>query len=126
MKVRNITVGIKPLEDGLGEFSRVVRSIQHGRPPKKMSEGVSFVSLEAMRKVLTPKRFALLHAIRDRRPESVYELAQLLKRDIKNVQDDVAMLARIGLLSLNHSRSARRRVVPRVEYDRLQLQIPII
>lgn len=126
MKVRNITIGIQPLEDGLGEFSRVVRSIQHGRPPAKKREQVNFVSLDAMRKVLTPKRFELLHAIREKGPDSVYELAQLVKRDIKNVQVDVAMLSRIGLLSLSRARSARRRMVPRVEYDRLQLQIPII
>jgi predicted transcriptional regulator len=126
MKVRNITVGIQPLEDGLSEFAHVVRSIQRGNTPKKISEGVSFVSLEAMRKVLTPKRFALLYMIRQKSPDSVYELAQLVKRDLKNVQDDVAMLSRIGLLSLSRARSTRRRVVPRVDYDRLQLQIPLV
>ena len=125
MKIKNITIGIQSLEEGLKEFSHAARSVQHGRATREKKEGVFFTSLEAMRKVLTPKRLELLHLIREKHPDSVYELARVSKRDLKNVQDDVAILSRIGLVSLTRTTQARRRVIPRVDYDRLQLQIPV-
>jgi predicted transcriptional regulator len=126
MKVKNIKIGIESLEKGLERFARVIEDAKVGRFPKKPIEGIYFESVEGMRKVLTPKRLNLLHMIRVKKPGSIYELAHLVKRDLKNVQDDVALLHRIGLLSLSRTRKARRRVVPHVNYDNLQLQIPVV
>lgn len=126
MKIKNITIGIQTLEEGLEAFSRAAKDIQRGTAPQKKEEGVYFTSLDAMRQVLTPRRVELLHAIREKKPGSIYALARMAGRDLKNVQDDVTLLARIGLVSLRRSNEARARVVPRVDYDRLQLQIPLI
>ena len=125
MKIKNILIGIKSPEQGLREFANAFRNAQRGKISRKRQEGVYFTNLEAMRKVLTPKRIELLHIIRDKKPHSVYELTQIVKRDLKNVQDDVALLARIGLLSLSRAKQARERVVPRVDYNNIQLQIPV-
>jgi len=126
MKIKNITIGIKSVKEGLHEFAGAVEAMRRGEPPCRKRDGVYFVSLEAMRKVLTPKRLELLHIIRESRPESIYALVQIAKRDLKNVQDDVSMLARVGLVSLSRAGTARKRIIPKVEYDRLQLQIPVI
>ena len=125
MKVKNIAIGIQTLEAGISEFAKAIGRIRRGKTPAK-KEGVYFTSLEAMRKVLTPKRVELLRVIRERRPESVYGLAQMAGRDLKNVQDDVTLLARVGLVSLSRAKTARDRVIPSVDYDSLQLQIPVI
>jgi predicted transcriptional regulator len=125
MRTRNITVGIRSLEEGLKDFSNAYHSIRHGKIPRSKKERVDFVSIEAMRRVLTPKRLQLLRLIREKRPDSIYELTRLIGRDLKNVQSDVSLLARIGLLDLTRSKQARARMIPRVEYDRLQLQIPL-
>lgn len=126
MKVRNITVGIKGLEESLGEFAGTVKAAQQGRPPKRAKTGVYFVDLEAMRSVLTPQRLRLLSVIREMHPDSVYELAKRIGRALKNVQDDVSLLSRIGLISLSRKRTARKKVAPCVDYDRLQIQIPVV
>lgn len=126
MRVKNITVGIKSLEEGLKEFSTAIHAIKGGQHLKIKKEGTYFVDLDAMRRVLTPKRLELLHLIREKEPHSVYELAHLAKRDLKNVQTDVGLLSRIGLLSLNKTKTARENIVPRVDYDQLQLQIPVV
>lgn len=126
MRIKNIVIGIQTLAEGFNEFSLAAGSIQRGRAPREEKEGVYFTSLEALRQVLTPRRLELLHEIRLKRPESIYELARMTGRQLKNVQNDVSILARIGLLSLSRPRQARARVVPRVEYDRLQLQIPLL
>ena len=126
MKVKNIAIGIQSLEEGAEEFAQAIGRIQRGRKPKGRKEAVYFTSLEAMRKVLTPKRLQLLHVIRDRHPESVYGLAQLSGRDLKNVQQDVGLLARVGLVSLSRAKSRRYRLIPSVDYDRLQLHIRVM
>ena len=125
MKIKNITIRIQPLAEDLRDFVRVARAIEHGHPPKSMIDGLSFSSLEAMRKVLTPKRLALLQSIRRERPASIYALAKTTGRDLRNVQDDVAMLTRLGLVSLSRGKYARAGVSPRVEYDRIRMDIPL-
>ena len=44
-------------------------------------------------------------------------------RDLKNVQDDVALLERLGFIHVTHQRSPRRRTTPRMDYDELNLKI---
>ncbi|MEQ1920201.1 MAG: hypothetical protein ABL955_13485 [Elusimicrobiota bacterium] len=125
MKIRNITIRIQSLAEDLRDFVRVARAIERGHPPANLIDGITFSSLEAMRKVLTPKRLALLQAIRRERPASIYALAKTTGRNLRNVQDDVAMLARLGLVSLRRGKHARAGVSPRVEYDRIRLDIPL-
>ena len=126
MKVKNITIGIKNTAQGLKEFSQSIKNIQRGHIPKQKKEGTYFVSVEAFHSVLTLKRLELLHVIREDKPHSIYELAHLVKRDLKNVQSDVTLLSQIGLVQINKSSQFRNRSIPRVEYDRLHVQIPVI
>ena len=125
MKTKIITISIQSLAENLQAFVQVARAIQRGHPPKTMRDGLSFSSLEVMRKVLTPKRLALLQVIRQDRPASIYALAKSTGRDLRNVQDDVAMLARLGLVSLSRGKHARAGVSPRVGYDQIRLDIPL-
>ena len=99
MRVRNIKVAIKSDEDILKEVKDVVGKIERGEKVKK-HEGISFDSIDAMRKVLTEERLKVLRAIKKEQPESLYELAKKLKRDIKNTFNDVQFLAEAGLLDL--------------------------
>lgn len=126
MKVKNITIGIKGLKQSLKEFATAVEEIKKGNVTKGIKKGVYFVSLEAMRRVLTPKRLELLRMIREKHPKSFYELAHISNRDLKNVQEDVNLMARIGLVILHKTKVARKRVIPSVEYDSLNLHIPVI
>jgi predicted transcriptional regulator len=62
----------------------------------------SSVAFEGSEKVanLTPARMELLESIKRLRPHSVRELAQYIKRDYKNVYDDVRALVDIGLVEI--------------------------
>jgi len=124
MKIKRITVGIKSLGEGLKEFTQAVKGAQNGIAAKK-KRATYFVDLKSMLRVLTPKRMELLHAIRQKHPGSVYELSQMTHRDLKNVQNDVSLLARMGLVGLKKKKEARERVIPTVNYENLQLQIPV-
>jgi len=124
MKIRNIKITIKSDKKLFTEVKEVWEKLEKGEKVKK-HEGVSFESLEAMRKVLTGERLRILKTIKKEHPSSIYELAKLLKRDIKNTFADVQFLAQAGLIELKKTKDDRERTTPRVNYDKILLEIPV-
>ncbi len=124
MKVRNIKISIKSDAELFNEVSEVTKKLESGKKVKK-HEGISFESLDAMRKVLTGKRLEILKTIKREHPQSIYELAKLLNRDNKNTFNDVRILAEMGLIELKKTKNGRERTTPEVTYDRILLDIPV-
>lgn len=54
--------------------------------------GVGFKNVSQMLSVFTEKRWDLLAALRENGPSSIAELARVVKRDYKNVHNDVERL----------------------------------
>ncbi|HET6460514.1 MAG TPA: hypothetical protein VFG29_06980 [Syntrophales bacterium] len=124
MKVRNIKIEIKS-NDGLRkELKETWKKIERGEEVKK-HEGLYFENLEAMRKVLTEERLRILRQVKKNHPSSIYELAKLLGRDIKNTFDDVQFLSQVGLLQLKKTKDGREKTTPIVSYDKILLEIPV-
>ncbi|HYA14868.1 MAG TPA: hypothetical protein VEF33_11065 [Syntrophales bacterium] len=124
MKVRNIRISIKSKEELFNEVKEVWKKLEKGEKVKK-HEGISFESLEAMRKVLTEERLRILKTIKKEHPGSIYALAKMLKRDIKNTFDDVQFLSQAGLIDLEKTKDGREKTTPRVNYDKITLEIPV-
>nr|WP_143838478.1 hypothetical protein [Nitrospira cf. moscoviensis SBR1015] len=124
MKVKRLKVGVRSLEAGLQEFGSTLKAIQSGKVLPKRT-GVYFVSVEAMRQVLTPSRLTLLHCIRSRHPRSIAALARLVSRNFKNVHADVKLLADLGLVHLEPGAHLRDSVTPTVPYERIQFEIAV-
>ncbi|MGH7230271.1 MAG: hypothetical protein ACREJU_02810 [Nitrospiraceae bacterium] len=125
MRIKRLKVGIRPLEEGLQEFGRTIKALKSGQAVQKRRTGVYFVSVEAMRRVLTEPRLTLLHLIRIRRPTSVMELAKLAGRDFKNFYEDLRMFADLGLVHLEQGPKLRDQIVPTVRYERIQFEIAV-
>ena len=124
MKVRNIKIAIKSDDEIFREVKEVMGKIERGEKVKK-HEGISFDSIESMRKVLTEERLRVLRTVKKEQPASVYDLAKRLKRDIKNTFNDVQFLARAGLLELKKTKAGREKTTPLVKYDKILLEIPV-
>ena len=123
MKV--MTIGIKSERAAMGEFQEAFDAAQK-RLPFTPRAGVYFTSLEAVRNFLTPKRLELIHLIKEKRPRSLYELAQLAERGFPSVLRDVELLSKHGLVKLTRqNRSPRRSVLPRVGYAAINLWIAV-
>jgi predicted transcriptional regulator len=123
---KTLTIQIKPTSEALEDFRETFKAVEAGRQVGRR-EGVYFTSIEAARNLLTRNRLALLRAIRTKRPGSIYELAKVVDRDLKNVQDDRRVLGRYGLVRLISDRgTGRRRVkVPRAVFSEIALKIAI-
>ena len=123
---KTLTMQIKSSKDTLEGFRESFKAVEAGRRVTR-HKGVYFTSIEAARNLLTPNRLRLLRAIRRNRPGSIYELAKIVGRDLKNVQDDLRVLDEYGLVQLKRGRSAsKRRVkVPRALFGEIALKIAI-
>jgi len=124
MNVKKIDIGIKGLGESLKDFSEAWKKISSGKKVRK-EEGIYFDSIDTMRAVLTNNRLLILKTIRERKPGSVYELAKMLNRDLKNVNQDLKMLSEVGLVTLEKTEADKKRVIPHVDYAKILLEIPV-
>ena len=124
MKIRQIKLAIRSVDETAAETKEVLKKLDRGeRVPRH--EGLYFESLETMRKVLSEERIRVLKTIRKSHPSSIYVLAKVLKRDFKNVSDDVHYLSEMGLIDLKKAKTGRTRVTPLVNYEKILLEIPV-
>ena len=124
MKVKNIKVGIKSLEDSLNEFAVTWKKLENEEKIDK-HKALYFESIDALRSVLTNKRIEILRTIKKQKPGSIYELAKILGRDLKNVNEDVKLLADLDFVTLEKVKTDRKRTVPTVDYGEITMEIGI-
>jgi len=124
MKVKNIRLAVRSLEDMHNEIKDVFEKAERGEKTNKR-EGIYFENIEAMRKVLTEERLRILKTVRRDHPSSIYELAKILGRDVKNTHEDVRFLEQAGMLELKKSDAGRGVVTPEVNYEKILLEIAV-
>ena len=125
--MKTVTFSIKPLSEVADDFARTFDAVRTGRrTAKKAHDEVGFTSIEAARNFMTRERLALMHTIRTRHPGSLYELAKMVSRDFKNVQEDIRILERHGLVRIAREPRGKRKVkVPQVLFEEIALRIAI-
>ena len=123
---KTLPIETRPLSELVDDFRGAFKAAQQGRTFKRR-EGVHFTSLEAARNCPTRERRTLLQAIRTKQPQSIYELAKAVERNLKNVQPDVRLLERHGLVRLAEKRRGQQIKVriPEAPFDQLALRIAI-
>jgi predicted transcriptional regulator len=124
VKVKNVRLEIMSEDQFISEAGDAMKKLSKGVNVKAKSV-ISFNSLSVMRKFITDERLRVLRTIKKHHPSSVYELAKLLKRDIKNVSNDVNYLEDIGLLEVKKAKKGRSKSTPSVTYDKILLEIPV-
>lgn len=105
---------------------KVARAVDSGTFQKKnhMRNGIYFESLTAVRKILTDNRLEVWRAIRDKKPESITHLAEILGRGFRSVHRDVVLLKDLGLIKLVEGPGKRGNVQKLISvYDELALAV---
>ncbi|HAH10677.1 MAG TPA: MarR family transcriptional regulator [Alphaproteobacteria bacterium] len=105
----------------LADLETSMRAVARGerRAPKDAREP-SVESAAALLRLLTPENRVLLSTIRDRKPQSVSELAKMTARAEPNVLRTLGKLEAMGFVRL---RTVARRRVPEVTIKKLRLEI---
>ena len=86
----------------------------------KDAGGKTFDSVEALLRLLTPQNRELLAIIRDKKPQSIAELAELTGRAQPNLTRTLGKLAAIGFVRL---KNVDRRKVPTTTVHSLRINI---
>jgi predicted transcriptional regulator len=121
MKIKKIK--IKSKEDFFRDAHIAAREIDAGLPVTQPG-GDFFESLEAVRTLLTEKRLAIWRLVRDRHPNSIFELARLADRDFKSVHRDITVLVAVGLVALKPGKGAKGKTqVPKSLADSLSVEV---
>jgi hypothetical protein len=90
-----------------GEFDYVLEEIRDLKPRETV--------------LLTPKRLELLYSVASLHIESINELAQKTKRNVKNVYQDLKMLQTLGLVTFK--KKGKRNIVPETLVQEITLLI---
>jgi len=89
-RILNVKVG-ESIETSLDRAASVMEALERGEQATPYF-GIGFQEVGQMLAVFTPKRWDLLAALRDLGPVNVAELARQVKRDYKNVHNDIGKL----------------------------------
>lgn len=82
--------------------------------------------ISLLRSVLNPEKARILHTIKSKQPNSLYELAKLLSRDFKSVRQDVFILQRLGFVEMIPIHKGKReKLKPLLVADSLEIKINI-
>ncbi|PIV70148.1 MAG: ArsR family transcriptional regulator [Euryarchaeota archaeon CG01_land_8_20_14_3_00_38_12] len=124
MKVKRIEIEVKPFKADEKDVAEVFKKISKGE--KIREDKIVVESLDELRKVLTKERIRLLHAIRTKKPKSIYDLSLMLERDRKATITDIEILKRLGLVKIAKRRTMKRiRTVPTVPYTKIDVAISV-
>jgi len=67
---------------------------------------------EHLRKLMTPKRRELTKLVKDEEPSSITETAEQLGRGLREVDEDLKLLERLGILYFKQEGRARKPIIP--------------
>lgn len=83
-------------------------------------------SFESLFRLISPARMGSIAAIRENKPDSIYELAKLLERDVGNVHRDVQSLVEVGILQLDEADAGDRELeCPVVLFDKIVWEVEL-
>ncbi len=103
---QHIHIGVEDAEHGFQRFIEAWHKAEAGEMAQAEVH-LNFEDFAMLLSVLTPKRLALLKALRQRGPLSVRALAKHLERDYKNVHADVSALEKVSLIERTKDRLLR-------------------
>ena len=119
-----IEFSIRPTKEILKDFAEVLGRSRRGQKIKP-HVGISFESIDGLRNVLTTRRLELLSIVKHRKPQSIYELSKLLKRDLKSVNTDLKVLKDNDFIELQKIDEGRHRSIPRVNFENIKITVNV-
>jgi predicted transcriptional regulator len=105
----------------LTDLEADMRAVARGEKPAPAAAAVVTIeSVDVLIRLLTPENRQLLAIIRDRRPQSIAELAEITGRAAPNLTRTLAKLEAVGFVTM---RTVKRRKVPTAAIHTLRVEI---
>lgn len=106
--------------------ARVTKALKTKTPSISKKNILVWASVTEYQKFMTEQKLAILAAIVNKKPGSIYQLAQLVDRDFANVQRDCVALAGHGFIELEDAGDTKKSKAPRLafDYNRIEIHMP--
>ncbi len=98
---KTLLIGIRSIDQLEQETIAAFKNAEAGLPGQKPVYRLYFSDQNTLFSALSPKRWELMRFLRKQGPMSIKKLAANLKRDYKNVYDDVKQLEKLDLIQKN-------------------------
>lgn len=96
------------------------------KKPSANKENFDFKGVSTLRNLLSNEKARILNVIKNHKPKSIYELAKILGRGFKTVNDDIKLLERIGFIELVEEKTKKRiRYKPEIVVDKITIHFEI-
>ncbi len=118
MKNKKIKIGLATEDKVNREFIEAWHKAEK-KSIETAEENLYFIDPTTFFRVLTKRRIALLKALHSQGVSSIRQLSRILKRDYKNVYQDVQLLKKAGLI---YQDDMKRIYVP---WDKLKAEIEL-
>ncbi len=119
--MKKLIVSIKTTSEAFSDFKKVLDKAQKGNHKQNQME-ISFGKKKDFDRFA--KNIGVLAAIVRHKPKSVYELAQLLKMDVSNLNKLIQFFNTVGALKLVSTVSHGRVIhTPVVEYQQIEFNL---
>jgi predicted transcriptional regulator len=80
--------------------------------------------ISMLRSALSNEKARMLHILKTKQPNSLYELAKLLSRDFKSVRQDILLLEKLGFVEMIPIHKGKReKLKPLLVADSLEIAI---
>jgi len=115
-----LVVTVQPSVEFHDDVRSAIQTLENGERAES-SPTVSFGNYDELMETLTPRVLDLIEAIRREEPGSINEAARVVDRDVKNVHEELARLARLGIVYFEAEGQRKR---PVVWFDELVINLP--
>ena len=124
MKLKDVEIVVMDDEEYGEHLNKLFEKVKGGEISESEPHKIVSRTTEDIGKILTRERIRLLHIIREKKPESISDLARMLDRKESNVHNDLTFLEGIGLLEIKKGINHVKKV-PVVDYDALHITVPL-
>ena len=115
--------------EGWNHFKNRVTKALRNKTPSIAKKGVLiFGSISDYQKFMTEQKLAILAVVVNKKPNSIYQLAQLVDRDFANVQRDCVALVAHGFMKFREAGDAKKSKIPQLafNYTKILIQMPSV
>jgi len=117
MRLKKVKIVVEPFEQLRSRWSKALKGKLKDDPNEEV---ISVPSIEILGKILSPPRIEILLVVPRLKPQSINALAKALKKNFKNVYNDIQFLADLGLIEIEEN---GRKAKPIAKYKMIEFEL---
>jgi len=107
-----------------GDFkAKVTKAFKEQRQSITPQGTVVFSSVAEYQKFMTEQKLVILIVVANKKPTSIYQLAQMVDRDFANVQRDCVALTEHGFMKFSEAGDAKKSKTPKLSFDYMKILV---